>query len=158
MSAEPTTGRLLDGVVETLETVVLPELPRGGAARRQLNAAIDILRRLAFAAPRVGGSLDADNADIAITLRHACALLVPDEGHRLEVALDAAEQLEGREARNRALLAMLGALQETLGQTARDPARRAELSTLLRALYRRMLDREIALIPPSRHTIKGNAP
>lgn len=158
MSAEPTTARLLEGVVETLESAVLPELPRGGAARRQLNAAIDILRRLAFAAPRLGATLDADNADIAATVGGLRALLAPAEDRRLETALAAAQLLDDRDARNKALQALLGALQENLEAAAPDPAARTELSARLRALYRRMLDREIALIPPSRHASRGSAP
>ena len=158
MSTEPTTARLLEGVVETLEAVVLPALPRGGAARRQLNAAIDILRRLAFAAPRTAASLDADNADIAATLSGACALLAPAASRQLEATLAEAETLGDREARNRALQAALAALQENITTQAPNLATQAELSRQLRALYRRMLEREIALIPPSRHAAKGTAP
>jgi hypothetical protein len=137
MINQPTTGRLLEGVVETLESVVLPELARGGAARRQLHAAIDILRRLAFAAPRIGHSLDADNADIAATLRRLGPLAD-------QAAVDDAEALPDREARNAGLQALLLLAQAKVEKEGPDAA------TELRALYRRMLEREIALIPPSR--------
>jgi hypothetical protein len=137
MINQPTTGRLLEGVVETLESVVLPELARGGAARRQLHAAIDILRRLAYAAPLIGPSLDADNADIAATLRGLGSVVD-------ETAIDNAEALPDREARNAALQLVLALAQAKVEKEGPDAA------TELRALYRRMLEREIALIPPSR--------
>ncbi len=141
MTSQPTTGRLLEGVVETLETMVLPELPRGGQARRQLHAAIDILRRLAFAAPRIGTSLNADNADILETMRGLGALVDAD-------ALARAEALPDREARNAALQHLLAATQERTGpETA--------AGVTLRELYRRMLERELALTPPPRR--KGAA-
>ncbi len=142
MINQPTTGRLLEGVVETLESVVLPELARGGAARRQLRAAIDILRRLAFAAPRIGPSLDADNADMAATLRGLGPLAD-------QTAIDNAAALPDRETRNAALQDALAVAQ------AKVEEERPEAAVALRALYRRMLEREMALMPPSRHA-KGS--
>lgn len=145
MSAEPSLGRLHEGVVETLETAVLPELPRGGAARRQLNAALDLLRRLAFAAPRQAASLDADNRDIAETIE-AILPATPD-GEMLRSGIAAAKASPDREAQNAALQAILAELQERGGLSA-------EATAGLRSLYRRMLAREMALIPPPRHAIK----
>jgi hypothetical protein len=155
VNAEPTTGRLLEGVVATLESVVLPELQRGSAARRQLNAAIDILRRLAFSAPRLGASIGSDNADIAQTLRDLVVWASPDGADRIEAALAAAEAEADREARHGLLNAALTDVQSNIEHVAMDHEAGPEIARRLRALYRRMLDRELALIPPSRHGAGG---
>ena len=64
----PTDEQLLGGIATALKDTVLPELARGSAARKQLQAAIETLRRMAFAAPGRDAALAADNADMAEVL------------------------------------------------------------------------------------------
>lgn len=130
----PTDAELLAGIAEALKDTVLPELARGTAARKQLQAAIEILRRIAFALPGEAAALEADNADMADVLRQAATILgtspfVPERG-------DAA-------ARNTALQAALIDLQNHLPDNTSQ-----QITPLLTGLYKRMTDRAIALIPP----------
>ena len=48
----PTDEQLLAGIAEALKDTVLPELARGTAARKQLQAALEILRRIALCPAR----------------------------------------------------------------------------------------------------------
>jgi hypothetical protein len=63
----PSPAELLAGVADALAATVLPELAPG-PARRQVQAAIGITRRVAAALPRLGPYLAADVADLAATL------------------------------------------------------------------------------------------
>ncbi|MEA2136636.1 MAG: hypothetical protein QOC68_4546, partial [Solirubrobacteraceae bacterium] len=63
----PTTGELLRAVHVELAAQVLPALP-DGAPRRQLKAALHLLRRLERSWDRQAPYLEADNADLARTL------------------------------------------------------------------------------------------
>jgi len=65
----PTDEQLLGGIARALRDTVLPELERGSAARKQLQAAIETLRRMAFAAPGRDAALAADNADMVEVVR-----------------------------------------------------------------------------------------
>jgi len=134
----PTDPDLLGGVAASLEQTVLPDLARGTAARRQLQAAIGILRRIAFALPQRAGSIAADNADMAETLR------------RIEMSnLEFATLPDDPSARHLALQEMLSALADSP-----DDA----VQTILTALYRRMIDRELTLLPPETPRKKTGAP
>ena len=64
----PDDKQLLGGIADALKDTVLPELARGSAARKQLQAAIETLRRMAFAAPERDAALAADVADMASVL------------------------------------------------------------------------------------------
>jgi hypothetical protein len=71
----PTDEQLLAGIATALKDTVLPDLARGTAARKQLQAAIETLRRMAFAAPARDAVLAADNADMAAVLRQVEQIL-----------------------------------------------------------------------------------
>ena len=74
----PSAAELLAGVADALAATVLPELPPG-PARRQVQAAIGITRRVAGALPHLGPHLAGDVVDLAATLeRLADALPPPD--------------------------------------------------------------------------------
>ncbi|MDB5397550.1 MAG: hypothetical protein JWM91_5056 [Rhodospirillales bacterium] len=133
----PTNEQLLAGIAEALKDTVLPELARSTAARKQLQAAIEILRRIAFALPGEAVALAADNDDMAEVLRQAAAILgsVPDQS------------IEGAAfERNHVLQARLVELQKSL--EILSPDRSAQITPLLTRLYKRMTDRALALIPP----------
>jgi hypothetical protein len=154
----PTDEQLLGGIAAALKDTVLPELARGSAARKQLQAAIETLRRMAFAAPGQAAALAADNADIAEVLRRVDEILaeaghsppphLPHQGGgtRIHEALpldggglgggDAAEA-------NRTLQQKLADLQTTI-----PPDVSPQITPLLTKLYARMTDRALALIPP----------
>jgi len=121
----PTDPDLLSGVATSLEKTVLPELARGTAARRQLQAAIAILRRVAFALPRRDAAIAADIADMAATLarmgRPTGALPVETVARHL-------------------------VLQEAVAALADSPDDDVQMA--LTDLYRRITERQLALIPP----------
>jgi hypothetical protein len=71
----PTDEQLLSGIATALKDTVLPELARGSAARKQLQAAIETLRRMAFAAPGRDAALATDNADMAEVVRRVEEIL-----------------------------------------------------------------------------------
>lgn len=121
----PTSADLLKGVEAALRETVLPELARGAAARKQMQAALEILRHVAHALPAEAAVLAADNADMAEVLAKA--------GVAVPINADPVEQ-------NLALQQAIADLQAG-GQ-------RAEITPLLIALHKRMTDRAVALIPP----------
>jgi hypothetical protein len=130
----PTDEQLLDGIAKALKDTVLPDLARGTAARKQLQAAIETLRRMAFAASGRDAVLAADNADMAEVLR------------RVENILGQAATSFGNgnaTELNRALQAKLADLQNTI-----PPDLNPQITPLLTQLYTRMTDRALALIPP----------
>jgi hypothetical protein len=158
----PTDQQLLSGIAEALKDTVLPDLARGSAARRQLQAAIETLRRMAFAAPDRAAALAADVADMEEVIARIEGLLSqyspppnlpPQGGGRRDKALaqhGEALPLEGGGLgggeclhRHLALQARLAALQANI---PRDLT--AQVTPLLTQLYSRMTDRALALIPP----------
>jgi len=130
----PTDEQLLSGIAKALKDTVLPELARGSAARKQLQAAIETLRRMAFAAPGRDAALAADNADMAEVLRQVREIL--GQGATSFGNKDAMEL-------NRALQAQLADLQAAI-----PPDLAPRITPLLTQLYARMTDRALALIPP----------
>jgi hypothetical protein len=146
----PSIEDLLQGVTDSLHETVLPELPPG-AARKQVQAAIRVIRRAAHASDRVGPYLYADNQDIEATLR-AILPLSGDVEDRLRASLTQAVSSEAYPspselaARNEALQTALAELQDALPEMAA----RSKIEALLRALFRRMLERERGLTPPQR--------
>jgi hypothetical protein len=151
----PTDEQLLSGIAEALDGTVLPDLARGSAARKQLRAAIEILQRIAFAGPDKAAALAADNADMAEVIARIEAILScqspqPNLPHQGRGTRSNALPLDGgglgggdAAARNKALQARLSELQESIPQ---DLAR--QINPLLAALYGRMTDRALDLIPP----------
>jgi hypothetical protein len=168
----PTDEQLLGGIAQALKDMVLPDLARGSAARKQLQAAIETLRRMAFAAPDKSEALIADNTDMSDVLKQIEEILAeaehspppnppPSRGRGNKFEVSASEKrlpLEGggRHAvpgggdvatwavdENRALQAKLADL-----QTAIPPDLSLQITPLLTGLYKRMTDRALALIPP----------
>jgi hypothetical protein len=157
----PKSADLLAGVAAALEETVLPELARGGAARRQMQAALGILRRLAFALPGEAASLAADIEDMEEVLGQAAAIWEssseapspppnppPSRGRALDhVPPPRWGRLGGGD-----LSAEHQSLQESLAElqsrVASSPELSAQITPLLTDLYKRMTDRALALIPP----------
>ncbi len=121
----PTSADMLNGVEEALRETVLPELPRGTAARKQLQAALEILRHVAHALPTEAVTLAADNADMAEVLATAGAA-VPTKADPVEQNLTLQQAIADLQAGEQ----------------------RAEVAPLIVALHKRMTDRAVALIPP----------
>lgn len=171
---KPTIGDLLNGVAISLRESVLPEVP-AGPTKRQVQVAISILRRISLVWDRTGPYLYADNKDIEETLRLVCAMLGradADESsadlkqlrQRLRAAIDQGDD-PGVEypspaalaARNVELQGLLVELQEALhepsspqGDEPTPGADRIQISTMLRVLFRRMLERELEVtVPPA---------
>ena len=153
----PTTGELLRAVHVELAAQVLPELP-DGAARRQLRAALHLLRRLERSWDRQAPYLRADNADLDHTLDELLAGTGDDDRYiplrrRLDRLRDEPPELAGDHAVSdpdlRRLMAVNHALQELLADLdaavradqALPPEARSSYATTLSALHRRMLAR-----------------
>jgi hypothetical protein len=165
----PTDARLLAGIADTLRDVVLPELERGSAARKQLQAALEILRRMAFALPEAAEVVAADNEDMAAVLKQVQAVMedaspppnLPHQGggtrsEALPIDGGGLGGVDDAAARNLELQARLTDLQNSLANLPSNC--RTEIETLLAALYTRMTDRALALIPPpAPHAPKGGA-
>lgn len=139
----PDDRQLLGGIAEALKDTVLPDLARGSAARKQLQAAVETLRRMAFAAPERDAALAADVADMAEVIARIEGLLdqhspppnVPHRGGGLGGG-EIGEQHLGLQQK-------LAELQATI------PAElTTQITPLLTQLYARMTDRALALIPP----------
>ncbi len=171
---KPTIGDLLNGVAASLRESVLPEIP-AGPTRRQVQAAISIIRRVSQVWDKIGPYLYADNRDIEETLRQVSARLdraeVNGSGAELELlrqrllaTLDRPGELDmeypspsALGARNVELQGLLVGLQDALHgpstpQSVERPAStvRIEISAMLRELFRRMLERELEItVPPS---------
>ena len=172
----PDDRQLLGGIADALKDTVLPELARGSTARKQLQAAIETLRRMAFAAPERDAALAADNADMAEVLRNIGEIYAeagyspppnppPSRGRgnegEIAVAANPAENrlpLEGGgrtegpgwgDAATWAVDENL-ALQAKLAdlQAAIPAELTSQITPLLTQLYTRMTDRALALIPP----------
>jgi hypothetical protein len=126
----PTSTDLLKGVEAALRETVLPELARGTAARKQLQAALEILRHVAHALPVEATILVADNADMAEVLAKA-GVAIPTE--------------DNPTARNLTLQQALTDLQDSLPSLTH--AQRTQITPLIVALHKRITDRAVALIP-----------
>jgi hypothetical protein len=170
---KPSIGDLLDGVATSLRESVLPEIP-AGPTRRQIQAAISIIRRAALVWDKTGPYLHADNKDIEETLRQACSMLERAESNgsgadlkplrqKLHAALDQRGDPDveypspaALGARNVELQALLVELQLTLHGPSSpesggrlESAERTEIVTMLRGLFRRMLQRELQVTSPT---------
>ena len=164
----PTIGELLSGVATGLRERVLPEIP-AGTTRRQIQAAIGIIARVALVWDKTGPYLYADNEDIAETLGRmlpGLERIEAEEGNaRLRAALAKSQQAlkhssqplgpcpsaEALGARNLELQEVLAELQEALHEdTAVRSAARDAVNADLYALFRRMLTRELEITQPPR--------
>jgi hypothetical protein len=154
----PTTGELLRAVHVELAAQVLPALP-DGTPRRQLKAALHLLRRLERSWDRQAPYLEADNADLARTLDETLRALpggggyaslrgrLAALGHRPSEPPPADDGVTDRGLRR--LMAANHALQEILAdlhaalRTDRglEPDARQRATSVLGALHRRLLDR-----------------
>ena len=144
----PTDDQLLGGIAQALKDTVLPDLARGSAARKQLQAAIETLRRMAFAAPGREAALAADNADMAEVVAQIAKILAeaghsppPNLPHR-RGGLGAGDAATSATDDNRALQQQLVDLQSAI-----PPQLAPKITPLLTGLYKRMTGRAIALIP-----------
>ncbi len=154
----PTDEQLLGGIAKTLKDTVLPELERGSTARKQLQAAIETLRRMAFAAPGRDAALAADVADMAEVLEQIGEVLAeashsppPNLRHRGGgTRNNDALPLDGGGLGGGDLAATHRTLQQKLTdlQAAIPPDLAPRITPLLTQLYARMTDRALALIPP----------
>jgi len=156
----------------SLRESVLPEIP-AGPTRRQIQAAIGIIRRVSAVWDKTGPYLYADNKDIEETLRQVGVMIERAESNgcgadleplrqRLAAALDRGGQRDveypspaALGARNVELQGLLVELQEALhgasspeGTGRPASAERIEIVTTLRALLRRMLKREMEITAP----------
>jgi hypothetical protein len=169
---KPSIGDLLSGVAASLRESVLPEIP-AGPTRRQIQAAISIIRRVSLAWDKTGPYLYADNKDIEETLHQVSAILDRAEAsgsgarleplrQRLRAALDQRGEA-GVEypspaalgARNVELQGLLVDVHETLhgpsmpeGTERPQSTERIEILAMLRLLFRRMLERELKVTAP----------
>jgi hypothetical protein len=121
----PTSADLLNGVEAALRKTVLPELPRGTAARKQMQAALEILRHVAHALPAEAATLMADNADMAEVLTKA-GVVVPEKADPVDQNL---------------------ALQQAIADLQAGE-QRTQITPLIVALHKSMTVRALALIPP----------
>lgn len=169
---KPTIGDLLDGVASSLKESVLPEIP-AGPTRRQIQAAISIIRRVSLVWDKTAPYLYADNRDIEETLRQACSALERAESNggggdfkplrqRLHAALDQRVDSDvgypspaALGARNVDLQALLVELQQALHRPSSsessgrlENAERTEVMAMLHGLFRRMLRRELQVTTP----------
>ncbi len=166
----PTIGELLSGVATSLRERVLPEIP-AGTTRRQIQAAIGIIARVALVWDKTGPYLYADNEDIAVTLGRILPLLervAAEEGNaRVRAVLTRLQQTPNHSsepvgpcpsaevlgARNLELQEVLAEIQEALHEaTAVQSVARNEVSVELYALFRRMLSRELEITKPPRRS------
>jgi hypothetical protein len=167
---KPGIGDLLNGVAASLRESVLPEMPVS-PARRQVQMAIAIIRRVAAVWDRVGSYLYEDNRDIEAAL-HRVRDILDRSGNQTSPAItslrrriDAVDRnalavreyppMISLETRNVELQHLLVELQEALhpslpataaGQIA--SAEQSEIESILRALFRRMLEREAEITTP----------
>lgn len=166
---KPRIGDLLNGVAASLRESVLPGIP-AGPPRRQAQMAIAIIRRIAAVWDKVGPYLLQDNVDIEATLRRVCDILdrSGEAGpavislRQTLAAIDRESSTTGEypsiaelEERNVELQRLLIEIQETLNPGTPGPAagriagaEHLEIDRILRALFRRMLEREAAITAP----------
>jgi hypothetical protein len=145
---------LLRGVADSLERTVVPELARG-PTRRQVQAAVAILRRIAFTADKAGPVMASDSGDIEDTLAAVIGLLAAEDSPRAQVLCARLRQgldgpAAGPAARHAALEELLAGLQRDLARAGLAPATRTGIDRLLHGLFTRMVARDQTLIPPAR--------
>lgn len=167
---KPRIGDLLSGVAASLREEVLPEIP-AGPARRQTQIAIAIIRRVAAVWDKVGPYLYEDNRDMEATLRRVSDILdrnlescpttaaLRKRLATIEHESTAAGEYPSPaqlEARNLELQQLLVEVQEALhgGLPATGTEKIAcpgqgEIDGILRALFRRMLEREAEITAPA---------
>ncbi len=165
---KPTVGELLSGVAVSLRERVLPEIPPG-VTRRQIQAAIGIIRRVALVWDKTGPYIYADNQDIEDALRRLLpvieGVIAAEPDARLEavsVKLRATLEQSSQPAgpypspavlgeRNIELQELLAELQEVLHEhPSPKGSGRLEIDSILRDLLRRMLARELEITSPAR--------
>jgi hypothetical protein len=165
---KPTVGELLSGVAVSLRERVLPETPPG-VTRRQIQAAIGIIRRASSVWDKIGPYFFADNQDIEDTLRRLIPVIERVTAEEADARL-AAVAIKLRAtldrsgapteaypspavlgARNIELQEVLAELQEALHENpVAKNAGRLEIDALIRDLLRRMLARELEINSPAR--------
>ena len=165
---KPTVGELLSGVAISLRERVLPEIP-AGVTRRQIQAAIGIIRRASSVWDKIGPYFFADNQDIEETFRRLIPVIERVTANETDAHLDAVatklratldrsgEQEEPYPspavlgARNIELQEVLAELQEALHENplAKSDGR-LQIDALVRDLLRRMLARELEINSPAR--------
>jgi hypothetical protein len=161
-------GELLSGVAISLRERVLPEIP-AGVTRRQIQAAIGIIRRASSVWDKIGPYFFADNQDIEETFRRLIPVIERVTANETDAHLDAvatklratldrsSEQEEPYPspavlgARNIELQEVLAELQEALHENplAKSDGR-LQIDALVRDLLRRMLARELEINSPAR--------
>ncbi len=165
---KPTIGELLSGVATSLRERVLPEIP-AGTTRRQIQAAIGIIRRVALVWDKTGPYLYTDNQDIAQTLERVLPVLervaAEESNERIRLVHTKSREIlkhssqpaqpypsaEVLGARNLELQEVLTEMQEALHESsARESVHRNELKAMLYALFHRMLTRELEITTPAR--------
>ena len=143
---KPRPEDLLARIAAALDETVLPNITHG-PARRQLQAATAVLRRLAFALPRQGAVIAEDTADLEKTL-HDAAKLLSEPSPIVDVGLSI-------EDRNVGLQAMAADLQVRLPALKIAETVRAQVTELLDGYYRRTVDRDLSLNPPGKDKSDG---
>jgi hypothetical protein len=166
---KPTIGELLSGVATGLRERVLPEIP-AGTTRRQIQAAIGVISRVALIWDKTAEYIVADNHDIEETLHRMLPLMervaATERNDRLRTLCTTSSQVLGRSAqfsqtltsvevlgvRNLELQERLADLQEALHEHSASfvSDERRELSSMLYPLFRRMLTRELEITRPTR--------
>lgn len=142
----PRPEDLLARIAAALDETVLPSVT-DGPARRQLQAATVVLRRLAFALPRQAAVIAEDTADLERTL-HAAATLLGEAGPTLDDKLSV-------EDHNVALQAVAADMQTRLPALKIAETVRAQVTELLDGYYRRTVDRDLSLNPPGKDKSDG---
>ncbi len=172
---KPSIGDLLNGVAASLRESVLPEIP-AGPTRRQIQAAISIIRRVSLAWDKTGPYLYADNKDIEETLRQVAAIVDRAEANGgyagLEPLLQRLHAALGQRggaavveypsaaalgARNVELQGLLADVHQALHRpSVPQSAERIEILAMLQLLFRRMLERELEVTAP--HSARKQRP
>ena len=158
----PTAGELIAGIADSLRETVLPSVS-GGAAQRQLKAALHALGRLQRSWDRLPRYLADDNADLQQTLDSTLTTLIAELQPLAPAVADLRARLLAQGAAdapplpgindpalaragrtNEALQALLADLDHWLRQpTQRAQAPCARALQTLESLYRRMVEREL---------------
>jgi aminoglycoside phosphotransferase (APT) family kinase protein len=155
---KPSIDDLLEGVTRTLEGVILPQLEGRPAAQAGMEPVLGVLARIAnqWSADAVAFTQDSD--DIEATLRSVLALLRDDATASLAAGVERSlaslplPQPSPRALADRnnllksAVVSAIDSLDLPAGPEAPEPAQQADAA--VRALLRRMLEREIAAVPP----------
>jgi len=143
---KPRPEDLLERIAAALDDTVLPSVSHG-PARRQLQAATAVLRRLAFALPRQAAVIADDTADLETTLRAATTL-----SGGMPPVLDPALSVEDR---NVALQSAMADLQTRLPELNISEAACKQIAVLLDGYYQRTVERDLSLNPPGKDKSDG---